>query len=109
MAKLKLLAEPPPTFTGDVPIPVAGGDPVTVKMTFKYRTKTQLDAFLVSRQGTDDADNFLEMVVGWPGHEEDFNRENVELLLEYHTGAALATYRAYVDELMGLRIKNSKP
>ena len=103
MAKLSLIANP--TFTTQVGIPVAGGDPVEVSMTFKHRTKSDLDAFIKSREGKTDAESFLDMVCAWD-FDEEFNPASVELLLQNYIGTALATYRKYVDELVQARLKN---
>lgn len=103
MARLALNAAP--TFQAKVGIPVAGGDPVPVVFTFRHRTRTQLDEFIKSRAEVQDIDTFMEMVVGWD-LEDEFNRENVERLLENYIGTALATYRVYVDQLIRGREKN---
>ena len=103
MAKLSLVANP--TFTAKVGIPVAGGDPVEVVFTFKHRTKDELDEFIKTRADKPDTDSFLEMVVGWD-LEDKFTPENAGLLLQNRIGTALATYRVYVDELIGAREKN---
>jgi hypothetical protein len=103
MAKFVLKANP--TFAAKVAFPVAGGTSVDVLLTFKHRTKTELDEFLKTRDGRTDVESFLDMVVGWD-LEDSFNKENVELLLENHLGVALATWKAYLDELVQHRIKN---
>lgn len=103
MAKLKLVANP--TFSAPVPIPVAGGDPVNVSMSFRHRTKTELNEWTKAREGKEDADSFLEMVVAWE-LDDAFTRENVVQFLEIYGGAAVATYRTYVAELIGAREKN---
>ena len=104
MAKLKLIANP--TFTAKVAIPVAGGEAVDVEMTFKHRTRKELDEFIDSLASkTDDAEIFLEIVVGWE-LEDAFNRESVELLLQNYHGAAVATYTTYRDELRKAKLKN---
>lgn len=103
MAKFILKANP--TFAAKVAFPVAGGKSVDVLVTFKHRTKTELDEFLKTRDGRTDVESFMEMVVGWD-LEDAFNRENVELLLENHLGVALATWKAYLDELVQHRTKN---
>ena len=74
-------------------------------MTFKHRTKTGLDEFIKSREAKSDSESFMAMVEAWD-LEDPFNKENVDLLLENFIGAALATYRVYVEELVGSRIKN---
>ena len=103
MPKFSLKANP--TFTAKVGFPQAGGDTVDVSLTFKHRTKSGLDEFLTSRADRTDVDAFLEMVVGWELSDE-FNRENVETLLENHIGVALATYKTYIDQLVQHRAKN---
>jgi hypothetical protein len=45
------------------------------------------------------------MVVGWE-FEEEFTKENVDELLENHIGAAVNTYRRYIDELTKASEKN---
>ena len=104
MAKLKLTSDP--TFKALVQIPIAGGEPVPIEMEFRHRTKTALDEWIKSREGKSDVDSFLDMIVSWPGLEDEFNKANVELLLENRIGTALATYRTYVEELVGARTKN---
>lgn len=104
MAKLKLVANP--TFQAKVGIPVAGGDAVDVLLTFKHLTKTGLDAFIKSRAGKPDVDSFMAMVCGWD-LDDEFNKENVELLLENYIGASLETYRVYIDQLVKAKAKNS--
>lgn len=100
---LSLLAAP--TFTAPVGIPVAGGDPVVVPMTFKHRTRDELDAFVESRKGKTDAETFTDMVVGW-GLEDAFTPENIATLLQNRIGTALAAYHIYVEELTKAREKN---
>lgn len=103
MGKLSLIANP--TFKSKVGIPVAGEESVDVLVTFKHRTKTALDEFIKSRADQSDVDSFMAMVSGWDLIDE-FNKENVEILLENHIGAALAVYRSYVEELLASKIKN---
>jgi hypothetical protein len=103
MAKLKLLAEP--TFKAKVGIPVAGGESVPVEMTFRHRTKAQLDAFIKNRADKTDTESFMDMVTGWE-LEDAFTEANVSTLLDNYIGAALATFEAYIDELVKARVKN---
>lgn len=103
MAKLTLKAAP--TFRAKVGIPVAGGSPIPVELTFKHRTKTELDKFMSSRAGVSDLDSIMDIIEGWD-LAEAFDREGVELLLENYAGSALAIYTAYVDELLQAKRKN---
>lgn len=101
--KLTLVANP--TFTAKVGIPVAGGEPVPVQFTFRHRTKKQIEEWMRTRADKSDADSFMDMVEGWD-LDDPFNRESVETLLENYAGAALATYRAYIDELLQAKLGN---
>jgi Phage tail assembly chaperone len=103
MAKLKLV--PAPTFCAKVGIPMAGGEAVQVEFTFKHRTRDALDEFIRTRAERDDIESFLAMVEGWE-LEDEFNRENVILLLQNYIGAGLAVYRTYVEELVQAKLKN---
>jgi hypothetical protein len=104
MVKLKFVSEP--TFTFDVPVPVAGKDPVPVNMTFKYRRKTELAEWMASRAGKSDTESFMEMVTAWE-LEDPFTKESVTEFLEIYGGASIATFRVYLSELVGAREKNS--
>lgn len=100
----KLKAEP--TFTAKVEFPIAGGESVEVALTFKHRTKAELNKWLEGRADRKDVETFLDMVVGWE-IEEPFNKKNVEMLLDQRIGVALATYQVYLNELTRHREKNS--
>jgi hypothetical protein len=103
MAKLQLKAAP--TFQAKVGIPAAGGAVTDVLMTFKHRTKSELDEFIKGRVGKTDVESFMEMVTGWE-LEDEFNAENATLLLENYIGTAQATFFQYVDELVQAKRKN---
>ena len=95
-----------PTFRAPVAIPIAGSDkPETVVMVFRHRTKSELKEFYTYREGREDHEVFMEMVVGWE-LEEPFNVDNVKELLENYGGAGVATYLAYIEELTKARAKN---
>lgn len=103
MAKLSL--NPAPTFKAKVGVPVAGGGAVDVEFTFRHRTKKQLEEFIQGRADQQDVDTFMAMVLGWD-LEDEFNQANVERLLDNYIGAALATYKAYLEELVKAKEKN---
>lgn len=103
MAKLSITANP--KFTSNVSIPVAGGESSNVLLTFKHRTKSQLDEFIKTRADASDVDSFMAMVDGWD-LDAAFERDNAETFLENYIGAALAIYRAYIDELVKSKAKN---
>lgn len=103
MAKLQLKAAP--TFQAEVGIPAAGGVVTNVLMTFKHRTKTELDEFIKARGDKSDVESFMDMVVGWE-LEDEFGEDAVRMLLENYIGAALAAFLKYVDELVQAKRKN---
>ena len=69
------------------------------------RTKKQLEEFVLSRADQSDAASFMAMVVGWE-LEDEFGPPAVDLLLENYIGAAVATYRVYLRELVEGKAKN---
>lgn len=108
MAKLKL--QPDPTFTTNVEIPIAGGDPATVAFTFKHRTRDELQAFEAAHVGkaksvAESADWVMEMVVGWD-LTEPFSKENVTIMVQNHIMSPGAIHEKYLDELIKVRVKN---
>lgn len=103
MVTLAILASP--TFKAKVAVPVPGGAPVDVELTFTHKTKTQFNAWLASLAEKTDVDAFMEIVSGW-SLEDPFNAENVAQLLEQNIGAGAVTYETYRSELVGERRKN---
>lgn len=110
MTQLKLIASP--TFKAKVEIPVAGtAKPAVVEFTFRHRTRSDFKRWHASLNPDDgepreDLDSVLDCIIGWD-LEYDFNRENVEQLLENYHGAAFNILRAYSDELFKARVGNS--
>jgi hypothetical protein len=104
MAKLQLKAAP--TFQAEVGIRDADGNVTPVKMTFRHRTKTELDEFIKARPDKTDVESFMDMVVGWD-LEEELNEANVTTLMDnYMGGAALPTFQKYIDALLQARLGN---
>jgi len=101
---------------------VAGGESSPVTMTFKHRTRTALMEFLTDLQkiatAADpesapdadlsldrDVDSFMQMVSAWE-LEDEFNRDNVRVLLDNYPGTAVVTYQVYRDELLKAKLGN---
>ena len=108
MAKLKLISEP--TFKAKVPVPVAGADkPVMVEMTFKHKTRTDFlkwrDTLPNEGESRPDLDAVMDVLCGWE-LDDQFNRENVETLLENYLGAAFNILQTYTDQLLQAQLKN---
>ena len=96
MAKFKLIADP--TFVSKVPIPVAGEAPIEIKFTFKHRTKDELEQFAKDRINKSDVETVMEMATGWE-LDDEFNADNVQMLLQNRIGSGLAAYNVYLSEL----------
>jgi hypothetical protein len=103
MAKLTL--DPAPTFSAPVPIPIHGGEPVSVSMTFRHRTKTEINEWRDTLSDKEDADAILDMIVGWE-LDDELSRENVVRLTENYSGSTMAILRTYLAEITQARIKN---
>lgn len=104
MAKLKL--QPDPTFKAKVEMPVPGAAPVDLEFTFKYRTKSELQAFIkASVEREDDAQTILEMATGWE-LTDPFSRESIDMLVSNYITAPRVIFDKYVEEHMKVARKN---
>ena len=97
---------PDPTFKVDVEIPLHGSKkPGKLGFTFKHRTLTQLKELTNRFKDMSDPEAVLEIAEGWDAKEE-FNKENIEILLENYIGAATAIIDTYIAEHKQAKIKN---
>ncbi len=105
MAKLSLTQKP--TFTCDVKIPVPGDKPVSVKFTFKAKTKTELNEFVerMNTQKPTDLEIIMEVACGWD-LEDAFDLDNVTKLEQNYLGSAQAIVSTYIAEQTGARLGN---
>lgn len=105
MAKLTLTQKP--TFEAPVKIPVPGGKDVSVKFTFKSRTKEGFKEFFddAKTEERQDADVVMDIASGWE-LEDAWDRENVATLLENYLGAGRAIISTYIAEQTGARQGN---
>lgn len=105
MAKLTLTQKP--TFESPVKIPVPGGKDVSVKFTFKSRTKEGFKAFMevIKAEEREDLDVVMDIASGWE-LEDAWDRENVETLLDNYIGAGRAIIGTYITEQTGARQGN---
>lgn len=102
MAKLKL--NPDPTFTAKVAVPVPGGD-AEVKMTFKYRTRDEVRAWMDAKKDESEAEILAEFVLGWD-LDDEFELGNIERACKAYPGFYTATITKYLRELAGVREGN---
>ena len=105
MSNIKFKIQANPTFNTKAPIPVPGADSVKIDFTYIHRTRKEFKAYMEAMtqdDGKDDIDLVMETISGWELTDE-FNRENVEELLENYHGAARAIIDTYIDEQGALR------
>ncbi len=94
---VKLVASP--TFKAKVPIPVPGGKPIDVEMTFKHRRRKDFLDWQSKLEGKENVTIFLEMVEAWE-LEVPFTPPEVENFLEDFMGCGIAAYDKYCSELV---------
>lgn len=95
MAKVAFVLNPKPTFAAKVAIPVHGSAAVDVGFTFKHKTRAEMNDLLGDKAPSNDVDLLLDICSGWE-LDDEFTRENVELLVENYMGAAAAILQAYI-------------
>lgn len=103
MAKLTLAVAP--TFKSNVSIPVQGKKPVSVEFTFLGRSKDEFRAYLETATDRDEVDLIMDTITGWE-LEDQFSRDNVELLLQSHPASGKALFEKYISEVSGARLGN---
>lgn len=105
---------PNPTFSVTASIPRAGAEVGKLTFTFRHKTLEELRAMDSKMQKAAEgkkaviepqADYLMEIVEGWALPDE-FNRENVIVLLQNYPRAFDSIGMAYTKELMGIREKN---
>lgn len=102
MAKLKL--NPDATFQAKVAVPVPGGE-ADVLVTFKYRPRDALLAWVEASKEMSDAESMLDCIVGWDLDDAP-NAENFKRLCNAYPGAAEEILKRYLRELTGIRKGN---
>ncbi|MFB0711474.1 phage tail assembly chaperone [Buttiauxella noackiae] len=112
MTQFTLIANP--TFSVTATIPRAGAEDGKLSLTFKHKTLDELRAMDETLQKSADvkksavepqADYLMGIVTGWALPDE-FNRENVVVLLQNYPRAFDSIGLTYTKELMAIREKN---
>ncbi|MFP8687661.1 phage tail assembly chaperone [Citrobacter portucalensis] len=112
MTKFSLI--PNPTFSVTASIPRAGAEDGKLTFTFRHKTLEELrsmdEKLQKAAEGKKDAiepqaDYLMDIVEGWALPDE-FNRENVIVLLRNYPRAFDSIGLVYTKELMGIREKN---
>lgn len=114
----KFTLVPDATFKKDVIIPRAGAEDGVLTFTFKHKTRSQLETLenvlreaaekqaKAGESSNSPAVAFIsEIAEGWALPDE-FNDENIEVLLENYPRAFDSIAMTYTRELMALREKN---
>lgn len=102
-AKFNLSASP--TFKAKVTIPVAGGKPAEIEVTFKHRTRDAFKEFVENLTDREDVDVILDIASGWD-LDDAFDADSLEELTQNHIGSARAIIETYIGELTSARTKN---
>ncbi|MEL4885718.1 phage tail assembly chaperone [Pectobacterium betavasculorum] len=100
----KFQLQPKPTFKVDVSIPRAGDDDGVITFTFKHKPLKELSA-IEAMEGKNAVDFLIDITEAWALPDE-FNRDNLETLLDNYPRALESVTKAYYDELMANRQKN---
>ncbi|WP_294833366.1 phage tail assembly chaperone [uncultured Gilliamella sp.] len=103
MAKFKLVADP--TFKCKVLIPRAGQDEGEIELTFKHYIRDKLVELEDELKDKPMIDFVMKLVSGWSLNEE-FNKENMNILLNNYPAAIQAITSTYYKEMLGQREKN---
>lgn len=103
MTKLKL--QPDPTFKVQVLVPKPGAEPVDLELTFRHRTRDELQTFLEEIKTMDDVSMIQAMAIGW-GLDDEFTVANIRTLVQGYIAAPAEIFKGYVDALTGHREKN---
>lgn len=103
MAKFKLVAEP--TFKCNVFIPRAGQEDGQIELTFKHYSADKLAKLEDEVKDKQIIDLVMKIVQGW-SLDEEFNQENMQILLNNYPAAWRAITDTYYKEMLGQREKN---
>ncbi|USE78906.1 phage tail assembly chaperone [Cupriavidus gilardii] len=104
---------PNPTFTATVTIPVPGGKPEKLKLTFRHKSRDQAKDYFdriakeaaeaIESGKTDDVARerraLEEIVAGWEDVDQPFSGDALEQLLQNYHGAATAILDTFTTEL----------
>lgn len=103
MARLTL--NPSPTFKAKVEICRPGLEPELIEITFKHRTRDQLDEFIQQMKDMNIEDQVMAVASGWE-LVDPFNIDNVKLLAQNYITAPMAIRDKYIGELIKAKEKN---
>lgn len=107
MAKFKLTLAPLPSFMLPVKFNMPNGEQASIVFKVRHRKASEIQD-LYARENVRDVDFIMEIAEDWDlkGEGEEFNEENVKVLIGYYPAAALALTQTYISALAGQRSKN---
>lgn len=100
MSKDLFSINPNPTFPVTVKFPIAGEKTGSFEVVYKHKSSEEMDDLLERMKKMKDIDLLMEVIVSWKVAEE-FNRENLEILMGNYMGFARAATNAYFREISG--------
>jgi len=97
-----------PTFVAPVSIPVPGGEPETLMLVFRHKTRDEVGEYLQRTASTEtkDVGPLMEIIEGWQDVDAEFSKDALQDLVQNYHGSVTAIMDAYVVELAEGRRKN---
>ena len=101
----KLNLQSNPTFKCKVAIPVPGGEPVPVEIEYRHHSVSSINKFWEEHSGAANVEVVWLLVAGWD-LEDEYNRDNLQALLDNYPGAAAEIVGSFTAELYNARRGN---
>ena len=105
MAKMKVTLGKLPNFKLPVDYVMPNGEEARIVFTVKHRKTSEIQSMYDSNEPVSDHEMITALAVGWD-LEEEFNKENIEELLDLFPGIALSLTGHYMRALAGQRVKS---
>jgi hypothetical protein len=97
--------DPNPTFWATVTVRVPGGTG-QFDLQFKYLRLAERERYAKDLEGKSNLDALAELIADWRGIDADYNRDNLEQLLNEYPDAVRAITACYWGEVTGAIAKN---
>lgn len=100
--------EPDPTFGAPVELSRPGlSKPIEVNVTFRYKDRDALTAWMAKRGTVDDVELLDEVIEKWSGFDQPYSVTVLSTVLAKYTPARHEFFRSYLHELTDSKRKNS--
>ncbi len=97
--------DPNPTFWATVSVRVPGGTG-QFEIQFKHLVQAARERYTKELEGKSNLDALAEIIADWRGVDADYNRDNLERLLNEYPDAVRAITTCYWGEITGAATKN---